>query len=143
MHRTMPRVEGGRLYQAEREGDLIVVGTPAWYDWLEHHSSFLFVDLGGGFTARKRGTDPSNLDWEASRTRAGRLWRVSLGPARTLTLSRLQAAAWTLTDEQCLSQTQCEESPCCRHPLQSAGPPGCKLGLSAFKNYTLSIPCGE
>ncbi len=98
MHRTIPLVRGGRLYQSEREGDPIAVGTSAWYDWLENHDSFTFVDRLGTITVHKSGTgtDPSDLDWKATHTRMGKLFRVSLGPSRTLTLSRLQAAARTL-----------------------------------------------
>ncbi len=99
MQRTIPSVEGGRLYPSESGADPIVVGTPAWYDWLEQHTSFLFVDRVGGFTAHKRGTDPSNLAWNASRARQGQLYRVWLGPSHTLTLERLQAAARSLAGE--------------------------------------------
>ncbi|TME05731.1 MAG: hypothetical protein E6I80_15975 [Chloroflexi bacterium] len=97
MHRTIPLVRGGRLYQSEREGDPIAVGTSAWYDWLENHDSFTFVDRLGTITVHKSGSGTdSDLDWKASHTRMGKLFRVSLGPSRTLTLSRLQAAARTL-----------------------------------------------
>jgi LuxR family maltose regulon positive regulatory protein len=99
MRRTIPSVEGGRLYQSERADNPIVVGTPAWYNWLEHHTSFLFVDRTGTFSARKSDSDPSDAYWEASRTRHGRLSRVQLGLSNTLTLSRLQAAAQTLASE--------------------------------------------
>src|SRR5437764_10100263 len=99
MRRTIPAVEGGRLYRSEGEGDAIIVGTPAWYDWLEHHSSFLFADLAGALSAHKIGTDSSAQDWEAFRTHARKLDRVSLGPSRTLTLARLQTAAQALSGE--------------------------------------------
>ncbi len=99
MQRTIPSVEGGRLYHSETSAEPIVVGTSAWYDWLEHHASFLFVDRGEGFTAHKRGTDPNDLAWEASRTRAGKRDHLDLGPSHTLTLSRLQATARALAGE--------------------------------------------
>ena len=99
MQPTIPRVQGGRLYQSESGAALIIVGTPAWYDWLEHHTAFLFSDHGSGFTAYKSGTAPSDLDWQASRTRMGKLYRVWLGPSHTLTLERLQAAARSLVGE--------------------------------------------
>src|SRR5436309_3347740 len=47
MDRTIPRVEEGRLYQSETDHDPIVAGTPAWYDWLEQHTAFTFVDAAG------------------------------------------------------------------------------------------------
>src|SRR6266516_6508178 len=98
MQRTIPLVEGGQLYHSEIANP-IVVGTPAWYNWLEQHISFLFVDRDSSFSARKRDTDPSDLAWEASRTRQGKRYRVQLGPSHTLTLSRLLAAAWSLAGE--------------------------------------------
>jgi ATP/maltotriose-dependent transcriptional regulator MalT len=101
---TIPRVEGGQLYQSESGADPIVVGTPAWYGWLEHHTAFLFGDLGSGFTAYKSGTAPSGLNWQASCTRMGKLYRVWLGPSHTLTLERLQAAAGSLAGEHALAE---------------------------------------
>ena len=53
MNQTIPRVEGGRLFQPEKEVDPILIGTPAWYDWLEQQSSFTFVDHALTFTAHK------------------------------------------------------------------------------------------
>src|SRR5947209_9531451 len=104
MRQTISRVEDGLLYHSETSEEPIVVGTPAWYDWLEHHSSFLFADLAGSFTARKSGTEPGAQDWEAFRTHAGKLDRLWLGPSRTLTLARLQAAAQALTAEPALAK---------------------------------------
>src|SRR5437899_5698542 len=43
MRKKIPRVEDGWLFQSESEGDPILVGTHAWYDWLEQQSSFTFV----------------------------------------------------------------------------------------------------
>ena len=99
MSRTIPSVEGGLLYHTEIGSEPIIVGTPAWYGWLEHHTSFLFTDRAGSFTARESGSEPGTQDWEAFRTRAGKLHRLWLGPARTLTLALLQAAAQALSDE--------------------------------------------
>ncbi len=100
MQQTIPQVSGGRLYQLATDADPIVVGTPTWYDWLEHHTVFLFVDPTGTFTAFKNDGDPSDLTWNASCTHGSQLYRVSLGPSHTLTLQRLQAAAQALADEQ-------------------------------------------
>jgi len=79
MHRPFPIVKGERLYQSKREGDPIDVGTPAWYDWLEHHAAFLFIDRVGTVTVYKSGTDPSGLDWKASCARMSKRYQVSLG----------------------------------------------------------------
>src|SRR2546421_1318943 len=99
MRRTIPSVEGGLLYSTEIGSDRIVVGTPAWYGWLEHHTSFLFADLTGSFTAREGGGESGALEWKAFRTRAAKLPPLGRGPARTLTLARLQAAAQPLSSE--------------------------------------------
>jgi hypothetical protein len=113
MRRPISIVKSGRLYQSESEGDPIDVGTPAWYDWLEHHTTFTFVDRVGTVTVRKRGPNPSDLDWEASGTRMGQRLRVSLGSSRALTLSRLQDAARKLSGKhaQVGSTTQSLASP--------------------------------
>jgi LuxR family maltose regulon positive regulatory protein len=99
VRRSIPSVEGGLLYHSEIVSEPIIVGTPAWYDWLEHHTSFLFTDNNGSFAARKSGSEPGTQDWEAFRTRAGKLHRLWLGPARMLTLALLQAAAQALSGE--------------------------------------------
>jgi LuxR family maltose regulon positive regulatory protein len=96
VRQTIPSVEGELLYPSEIDEEPIVVGTHAWFDWLEHHTSFLFADHAGAFTARKSGSESSAPDWEAFGTSAGKLCRLWLGPARTLTLARLQAAAQAL-----------------------------------------------
>jgi LuxR family maltose regulon positive regulatory protein len=80
----------------ERESVPIDIGTPSWYDWLEGHTSFLFVDHVGAVTVRKNGTDHGESEWEASRTRMGTVFTVSLGPSRAINLSNLQAAARSL-----------------------------------------------
>ncbi len=93
MQRTMPTVKGGRLYRSEADSDPIGVGIPAWYDWLEHHATFTFVDRVGTFTARKGMLKTRDSYWKAYRKRQGKLYRVHLGYSHTLTLERLQAAA--------------------------------------------------
>jgi LuxR family maltose regulon positive regulatory protein len=105
MHSTIPRVVSGRLYHSERGTDPIIVGRPAWYDWLEHHSAFLFVDSVGSFTAYKSDTNPSDQYWKAFYTRQGKFYRVHLGQSRALTLERLQAAARMPEGEQDLDES--------------------------------------
>ena len=100
MHRTIPKVQGTRLYQSQTGADPIVVGTWAWYDWLEHHNSFVFVDGHGTFTASKSATTPSELDWEACRMSTDKRLRLWLGASGTLSLERLRAAAQALAEAQ-------------------------------------------
>jgi len=99
MRQTIPRVEGGRLFQSEREGDPILIGTPAWYDWLEQQSSFTFVDHVLTFTAHKSVLRTGGAYWKAYRTRQGKLYCIYLGRSHTLTQERLQAAAQAFAGE--------------------------------------------
>ena len=131
MRRTIPSVEGGLLYPSEIGSDRIVVGTPAWYGWLEHHTSFLFADLTGSFTAREGGGESGALEWKAFRTRAGKLHHLWLGPARTLTLARLQAAA------QALSSEHAPAEPISLPPVQPA-----TAQLSVQETAVSTVPTG-
>ncbi len=89
MRATIPRVQGGRLSQPETEGDPIVVGTAAWYDWLEQHPAFTFVDQTATFTARKSILRTRGSSWKAYHTRQGKPYRIPLGRSDTLSLERL------------------------------------------------------
>jgi LuxR family maltose regulon positive regulatory protein len=105
MQRTSAFVQRGRLYQPGRGGDPIIVGTPAWFDWLEQHANFTFADqLSGFFMAHKREIVPAEHVWEASRIWAGQNYRIQLGSTPLLTLERLQAVARTLATPQVLAQ---------------------------------------
>ncbi len=99
MRKKIPRVEGGRLFQSESEVDPILVGTHAWYDWLEQQSSFTFVDHALSFTARKSVLRTGDSYWKAYRKRQGKLYCIHLGHSRKLTLERLQAAAQAFAGE--------------------------------------------
>ena len=99
MQQTIPRVEDGRLFQSENEVQPILVGTPAWYDWLEHQSSFTFVDHRLTFTARKSVLRSGASYWKAYRKRQGKLYRIHLGRSHMLTLQRLQTAAQAFAGE--------------------------------------------
>jgi LuxR family transcriptional regulator, maltose regulon positive regulatory protein len=97
--RTFSYVESGWFYQPVTGADPIIVETPAWFDWLEHHSAFTFVDPVGTFTAYKSTSRRDGTFWEASGTQEGQRAHIVLGPSQTLTLSRLQAAAHTLAGQ--------------------------------------------
>jgi LuxR family maltose regulon positive regulatory protein len=100
MRNKVPRVEGGWLFQPESEMDPILVGTPAWYDWLEQQSSFTFVDQALTFSAHKSALRTRGSDWKAYRKHQGKLYRSHLGHSHTLTLERLQAAAQAFAEER-------------------------------------------
>jgi ATP/maltotriose-dependent transcriptional regulator MalT len=91
IRRAKPTVKSGRLYQLDRVSAPIDVESPSWYDWLEEHTSFLFVDHVGAVTVRKIRTDHGESEWMASRT--GRVFTVSLGPSHAIDISTLQTAA--------------------------------------------------
>jgi len=99
MQQTIPRAEGGWLFQSEKEVDPILIGTPAWYDWLEQQSSFRFVDHALTFTAHKSVLCTGDSYWKAYRTRQGKLYCIHLGHSHTLTQVRLQAAAQAFAGE--------------------------------------------
>ncbi len=99
MRTTFPHVKGERLYRSETDGDPIEVGTLAWYDWLEQHTAFTFVDAALTFTARKSILRTRGSYWKAYRTRQGKLYRIHLGHSYALTLARLQAAARAFAGE--------------------------------------------
>jgi LuxR family transcriptional regulator, maltose regulon positive regulatory protein len=100
MQRTSAIVERGLLYQPTTGADPIVVGTTAWFDWLEQHTIFTFVDrVFGDFLARKRSTAAGEWELQEWGTQQGQFYRGWLGPSRTLTLARLQDTAHTLADQ--------------------------------------------
>ena len=99
MHKTIPRVESGRLFQPEKEVDPILIGTPAWYDWLEQQSSFSFVDHALTFTAHKSVLRTGDSYWKAYRKRQDKLYCIHLGHSHTLTLERLHAASQAFAGE--------------------------------------------
>src|SRR5215211_6053471 len=98
MARTTPRVAGTTLIARADDASTIVVGTPAWYAWLEGATSFAFVGAGGSFTARKERRGRAAGYWKAYRKRAGVVHSAYLGKTIDLTLERLQGAAASLAD---------------------------------------------
>ena len=56
MARSIPKAHDGSLHQHTAGGtslDPIMIGTAAWYSWLEQHRSFRFEAGRMTFTARK------------------------------------------------------------------------------------------
>src|SRR4051812_33412442 len=87
-----PLVDHTHLVQPERAAEAILVGSPAWYDWLAGATSFAFVGEYGNFTAHKERRGATREYWKAYRHR-GRLHRAYLGKSAELTLDRLNAVA--------------------------------------------------
>src|SRR2546421_7683356 len=101
MAKMTPTVQEDRLvYQAqqnERE-QVLVVGTPAWYNWLTTATTFAFTGDSGTFTARKErpGNKRGGWYWKAYRTQHSKHSSLYLGKSEALTLERLHAVAHTL-----------------------------------------------
>jgi LuxR family transcriptional regulator, maltose regulon positive regulatory protein len=100
MAHATPQVKGTLLLRPDHRGDLITVGTEAWFAWLEQASPFAFVGAGGRYTARKERAGRSGWYWKAYRMERGRLRRAYLGKSAELTLERLSAAADSLADQE-------------------------------------------
>jgi hypothetical protein len=73
-----------------RKMDLIVVGTFAWYNWLEHHTVSPLLIVLAPQLVRKSGTGPDSSYWEADQTRHGKLsgQRDRLGVAQGVSGTR-------------------------------------------------------
>jgi hypothetical protein len=99
MAKTTPIVRSDTLvYQQHEHEQVLVVGTPSWYAWLETASSFAFRSDAGTFTARKEraGNQRGSWYWKAYRMHHGKLSSLYLGKSETLSLERLHAVAGSL-----------------------------------------------
>jgi predicted ATPase/DNA-binding CsgD family transcriptional regulator len=96
---NLPTVTGKTLlYQDKGHEQLVRVGTPDWYAWLQHARAFTFRTSSRQFTARKE--QASNRRggwyWKAYYRRAGKLCSTYLGKSERLSLERLQEVAGAL-----------------------------------------------
>lgn len=96
MARTTPLVEGDRLVGCTHEGQPIIVGTRAWYEWVTGATSFAVAGTAGRFTARKERRGRADGYWRAYRRRGEKLVSVYLGRSAELSLERLQTIAVAL-----------------------------------------------
>src|SRR5215467_16245412 len=94
MPQTPPIVQGGTLiFQQDGQEQTLLVGTSAWYAWLQTATRFAVHGAWGSYTVRKEraGNKRGEWYWRAYRQRDGKLQRVSVGKTQELTLHRLQA----------------------------------------------------
>jgi AAA ATPase domain len=86
-------------YQEQGHEQIVPVGTPAWYAWLQTAKSFTFRTPSGQFTARREraGNGRGDWYWKAYCRREGKLCSAYLGKTERLSLERLQAVAAVLT----------------------------------------------
>ena len=95
MTRRIPTVRNGTLHEHMEEVpsiDTIVVGSNAWYTWLENHSTFRFDHPSSSFTARKEQRS-GGWYWYAYRRQAGRLRTAYVGRSAELSITRLEVIA--------------------------------------------------
>jgi LuxR family maltose regulon positive regulatory protein len=101
MAKMTPTVRGDQLVyqdQQNKREHVLVVGTPAWYNWLTTATTFAFTGDSGTFTARKErtGNKRGGWYWKAYRTQHSKHSSLYLGKSEALTLEHLHAVAQAL-----------------------------------------------
>jgi len=89
------------VYQGKNGEISILVGSSAWYAWLEEARAFSFQGEEGTFTAHKAraSNQRGGWYWYAYRRQHGQLYRSYLGISASLTLELLNAAARQLSEK--------------------------------------------
>ncbi len=96
-NRSTPKVVSGYLYTDDAFTGT-VVGSPAWFAWLDLASTFYYeAHPGSSFTVHREQRQRGTLYWTAYRRDRGVLRRVYLGKADQLTPQRLAEVALTLS----------------------------------------------
>lgn len=90
-----PVVEDNLL---QMDAAAILVGSPAWYEWLATAKKFSYKGQGGSFMAQCE-TRRNKGYWYAYRRRAGKLFKAYLGRAEELTRERLSEISLSLTGQ--------------------------------------------
>ena len=101
MAKNLPTVTGKTLlYKRQGHEQVVLVGTPDWYAWLQHEKAFSFRTSSRQFTARKEqaSNGRGGWYWKAYYRRAGKLCSTYLGKSERLSLERLQEVAGALED---------------------------------------------
>jgi len=97
-----PSIEGQTLtYQQDEQAQTLIIGTPAWYRWLQTATMFIFTSDKATFTARREqaGNKRGGWYWRAYHRYAGQLRRVYLGRSEEMTPERLSAVATLLAGQ--------------------------------------------
>ena len=100
MAQTTPRVKGTTLVGGADGASAILVGTPAWFAWLQGATTFAFVSDSGTFTARQERGGRAGWYWKAYRRQGGKLRTAYLGKSQNLTIDRLNAVAAALAQRE-------------------------------------------
>ena len=130
MARTTPRVSGDILLghlAAGTETVPISLDTPAWFSWLEQHSTFCFDYAGGTFSARKEQRF-GGWYWYAYRRRGRKLHTAYLGKSDLLTSERLHRVAQLLATPAASSNGHQPR----RADMSSPSAPGPRLSTKLF-----------
>jgi LuxR family maltose regulon positive regulatory protein len=94
-HRTTPKIVSGRLY-TDDEYTGTLVGSPAWFAWLNTASTFYYEGRRLTLTAHRERRQRGNSYWTAYRRKGGILHRAYLGKTDQLTLQHLEDVALLL-----------------------------------------------
>jgi LuxR family maltose regulon positive regulatory protein len=140
MTRATARVDGDTLVLDSNDESPIMVGTPAWFAWLESATTFVFTSPSGKFTARKEGRARGGMYWKAYHTSQGTLHRAYLGKTSDLTLDRLAKTAAALATA---SSSTAESNPptlAARSSPAPVAPPAAPPSLLATK---LNVPAAR
>ena len=122
MARTTPQVVNDRLTDHGGPGS-IVVGSPAWFAWLDQARLFTFRSTAGTFTARQERRARGGAYWRAYRTIGGRQRRAYLGRSADLTPARLWAVAVQLTADLPMQSPQDKPLPAAVTPIPATFSP--------------------
>jgi LuxR family maltose regulon positive regulatory protein len=114
MTQATPLVQDDTLtYQRGGQAQTVVVGTRAWYGWLQTATTFAFTSDRGTLTARREqaGNKRGGWYWRSYRQGEGKLHRVYLGKSEELTLARLRAVAAILAGQDEVSADERAPAP--------------------------------
>jgi LuxR family transcriptional regulator, maltose regulon positive regulatory protein len=94
-HHSTPKIVGRFLYS---DLPAVPLDTPAFFDWLAHHTTFYFDSPLGSFTARREPRAAACF-WYAFRRYRKRLYKAYLGRPADLSSARLLRVAQQLAQK--------------------------------------------
>jgi hypothetical protein len=94
-HQTTPKIIGSILYT---DSAAVPLESPAWFAWLECHTTFYLEGPEGSFTARGE-RRAGAVFWYAFRRYRKQLYKAYLGRPADLTRARLLAVARQLAEK--------------------------------------------
>jgi hypothetical protein len=94
-HQTTPKIMGRFLYT---DVAAVPLDSPAWFDFLAHHTTFYLDSPMGTFTARRE-PRANGVFWYAFRRYHTRLYKAYLGRPPDLSYARLLLVAQQLAEK--------------------------------------------